>query len=219
MLIIDRNFTAYFYAVVKEGFDAAATAQKILDANTTSIVKTESIQKQFFGKSVQAVKVSCKVATETGKLAKQLRNVEEVEDCLEDDIRISMRYLIDNNLSPCTWLEVEVHEEQNTVNVRVDKVYCADSVPKQLESIDKPELRILSFSMITYSLEGSPKPDRNPVVIISTATNNGEEKQFTADGGKNDKSVLEQFIDYVCLFDPDIVVSFGGNKLRLELPC
>jgi DNA polymerase, archaea type len=212
VLIIDRNITSYFYAVVKEGFDATVTAKKILDANQTSILKAEPIEKRFFGKPVRAIRVSCKVAIETGKIAKQLRSVEGVKDCLEDDIRIPMRYLIDNNLAPCSWLEMEAHEEQSTINVKADKVYCADSVPKQLEVIDKPDLRVLSFSMISYSREGSPKPERNPVVIISTAASNGEEKQFIADENKNDEAVLEQFVDYICQFDPDVIVSFGGNS-------
>ena len=212
VLVIDKKFTAYFYVVVKEGFDAAVTAQKILEADQSSILKVEPVEKRFFGKPVLAIRVSCKVATETVKLAKQLRSVEEVKDCLEDDIRIPMRYLIDNNLAPCSWLEVEAHEQQNTVNVRADEVYCADSVPKQLENIDNPSLRVLSFSIISYSHEGSPKPERNPVVAISTATSNGEEKQFIADENKNDKPVIEQFVDYICQCDPDVIVSFGGNS-------
>ena len=65
--------------------------------------------------------------------------------------------------------------------------------------------------MISYSREGSPKPDRNPVVIISTVASDGKEKQFTADDDKNDKPILQEFIDYVCQFDPDIIVSFGAN--------
>ena len=65
--------------------------------------------------------------------------------------------------------------------------------------------------MISYSREGSPKPDRNPVVIISAVASNGEEKQFVAGDDKNDKPILQEFIEYVCQFDPDIIVSFGGN--------
>ena len=66
--------------------------------------------------------------------------------------------------------------------------------------------------MICYSREGSPKPDRNPV-IISTSTSNGEEKQFIAGEDKNDKPVIEAFIDYIREFDPDIIVSYGANTL------
>jgi DNA polymerase I len=113
-------------------------------------------------------------------------------------------------VAPCTWHEVEAEEEENKLGVRVDKVYSAKSIPKQLESVDKPQLKTLSFSMISYSREGSPKPDRNPVVIISAAST-GEEKQFLAGGEKNDKPILQHFVEYVCQFDPDVIVSFGAN--------
>ena len=154
-------------------------------------MKAEAVERRFFGKPVKAIKVCCKVATETVKLAKQLRSFEGVKECLEDDIRIAMRYLIDNNVAPCTWHEVEAEEEEKKSGVRVDKVYAAKSIPKQLDCVDKPHLKTLSFSMISYSREGSPKPDRNPVVIISTVASDGEEKQFIADDDKNDKPVLQ----------------------------
>ena len=48
-------------------------------------------------------------------------------------------------------------------------------------------------------------------MIISTSASNGEEKQFLADEDKDDKPLIEQFVDYVCRFDPDIILSFGGN--------
>jgi DNA polymerase I len=211
VLVIDRNFTAYFYVVIKEGCDPSKTAGEIMTAFPSSVIKAEVAERRFFGKPVQAIKVYCKVVTETEKLAKQLRGLEGVEDCLEDDIRISMRYLIDNNVAPCMWHEVEAEEEENKLDVRVDKIYAAKSIPKQLKSVDKPKLKTLSFSMISYSREGSPKPDRNPVVIISSVASTGEEKQFVAGGDKNDKPILQHFVEYVCQFDPDIIVSFGAN--------
>jgi len=212
VLVIDRNFAAYFYAVVKEGCDPSLTAKEIMNAYPSSVVKTEVVERRFFGKPVNAIKVYCKVATETGKLAKQLRGLEAVRDCLEDDIRIPMQYLIDNNMAPCAWHEVDVEEEkENVPDVRVDRVYAACSVPQQLGIVEKPALRTLSFSMVSYSREGSPKPDRNPVVIISVAASDGEEKQFLAGDDKDDKPVIRQFVEYVREFDPDIIVSFGGN--------
>jgi DNA polymerase, archaea type len=211
VLLIDRNFVAYFYAIAREGFDPASTAKKILEANPDLITKVELVEKRFFGKPVQAIKVYCKIAIETEKLAKRVRSLEEVKECLEDDIRIPMRYLIDNNLAPCSWIEAEVTEEENRLGARVDKVYCVQNKPKQIERINKPELKILSFSMISYSKEGSAKPERNPVVIVSTVASNGEEKQFVAEDSKNDRSVIEQFVLYLVQFNPDVLVSFGGN--------
>ena len=211
VLVIDRNFTAYFYAVVKEGCDPPKTVEDIMSACGASVVKAEAVERRFFGKPVQAIKVYCRDASETGKLATQLRGLEGVKECFEDDIRAAMRYLIDNDLSPCAWHEVDVEETEKKPSFRVDKVYVAKTVPKQLAVVEEPKLKTLSFSMVSYSREGSPKPDRNPVIIISTVCSNGEEKQFKAGDDKNDKPVIQGFLDYVCQFDPDIIVSFGAN--------
>ena len=213
VLVVDRNFIAYFYAVMAEGFDASKVVEAIMTSYAQSIVNVEVASRRFFGKPVTAIKVCCKVATETGKVAKQLRSVEGVADCLEDDVRASMRYLIDNNLAPCTWHEVETTAEENAEGVRVAKVYSAKSPPKQLEDAAVPALRVLGFSMICYSREGSPKPERNPALIISTSTNNGESKQFIVSDDKNDKPVIQDFISYLCEFDPDIIASYGANTV------
>jgi len=211
VLVIDKNFTAYFYAVVKEGFEPLQIAQEILKTLPSAIVKAEIENRRFFGKPVQAIKVCCRVSSETGKIAKKLRELEGVKECLEEDIRIPMRYLIDNNVAPCSWHEVDAEEEGNVAGLRVDKVYVIGDIPKQLGMVREPELKILSFSMISYSREGSPQPDRNPVVIISTVASNGEERQFCAESDKNDKAIIQEFVAYVREFNPDVIVSFGGN--------
>ena len=213
VLVVDRSFTAYFYVVVQEGANHSKTALAIMNTYASSIVKTETVARRFFGKPVQAIKIYCKNATETSKLAKQLRDFEGVADCLEDDVRAAMRYLIDNNVVPCGWHEVEATEEENTENVRVAKIYSARSPPKQMEVTPAPALRVLAFSLICYSREGSPKPDRNPVLMISTTNSNGEENQFTVSDDKNDKPVIESFAEYVSQFDPDILVSYGANAV------
>jgi DNA polymerase I len=212
-VVIDRNFVDYFYAVVEEGFDPSKLAEEIRKALEKSIVKTEVVQRNFFGKPVQTVKVYCKNPKETAKLARSLRSFEGVKECLEDDIRLSMRYLIDNNMVPCGWHEVEAVEEKNALGVRADKVYQAKASPQLLERQEVPPLRVLSFSMTCYSHEGTPKPDRNPVIIISTATGNGEENQFLADEKGNDKATIAEFLSYVREFDPDVIVSYGANKV------
>ncbi|MEM3880952.1 MAG: DNA polymerase domain-containing protein, partial [Candidatus Bathyarchaeia archaeon] len=211
VLIIDRNFVGYFYAVLAEGFDPAKVADQLWKAHTASIVKLEVAPRKLFGKPVQTLKVYCKNPDETARLAKELREVEGIEECLEDDVRFTMQYLVSNNVVPCSWHEVDADEAENTLGVRADKIYVAKSAPKLLERHDTPALRILSFTMTCYSREGSPKPDRNPIVIISTATSTGEEKQFLAGENRDDKPLLEQFIDYVKKFDPDVIAGYGTN--------
>jgi DNA polymerase I len=212
VLIVDRNFLAYFYVVVEDDFDPAKVVREIEKEHHPFIVKLEVVGRRFFGKPVKAVKVYCQNPDLIPKYAKALRKLEGVKECLEDDIRYSMRYLIDNNIVPCGWHEVEAAEETGKTNVQVDKVYTAKIFPKLLGEAETPQLRILGFSTICYSREGSPKPDRNPVIIISVATNSGEERQFLADENKNDKQLLESFIRYVQNFDPDIIVGYGVNR-------
>jgi len=212
VLVIDRNFVGYFYAVIAEGSDPSKVAEEIRKTHPASIVKLEVAPRKFFGKPMQTVKVYCRNADETAKLARTLRTLEGIQDCLEDDIRLSMQYLIANNVVPCGWHEVDAAEEENTLGIRADRIYSATSTPKLLDRNNVPPLRILSFTMTCYSREGSPKPDRNPVIILSTATNNGEEKQFLANEDKDDK-LLEQFISHIQKFDPDAIVSYGANTI------
>ena len=212
VLIIDRSLIAYFYAMIEENASAENVVEEIRKDHFSSISKIEIVDRKFFGKPVKALKVYCKTPDVMPEYAKSLRKLEGIRDCVEDDIRFAMRYLIDNNVVPCGWHEAEVSEEKAKREVCVDKVYFAESVPKLLERNDTPPLRILGFSTIYYSKEGSPNPDRNPVVIISTATNLGEEKQILADDKNNDKPVLEAFLKYVRSFDPDIVIGYGNNS-------
>ena len=210
VLIIDRNFLAYFYVIIEDGFNPAKVVNEIKKAQYT-VVKCEVVDRKFFGKPVKAIKVYSKDPDVIPKHAKTLRKLEGVTDCLEDDIRYSMRYLIDNNVVPCGWHEIEAGEEKSIVNIQVDKVYAATSYPKLIEKAELPQLKILGFSTICYSREGSPKPDRNPVVMISVATNHEDKKQFIAGEDKNDKPILEAFMNYVRTFDPDIIVGYGLN--------
>ncbi len=211
VLVIDRSIIAYFYAVIDSGLNQATIAERVKKAAGKSIVKLEFLERKLFGRTVQTIKVYCTNPYELSKVAGTLRRIEGIKDCLEDDIRLSMRYLIDNNVDPCRWLEINVVEETNN-GVRAGRVYRALSPPELLDRNDTPSLRVLNFSMICYSREGSPKPDRNPVVIISVITNEGFKTQFIAGDKLEDKNVLEKFASYVREFDPDLIVGYGVNK-------
>jgi len=213
VLIIDRNFLAYCYLVVDEKEDPQVVTEGILSrkADFPFIVKLELVDRKFFGKHMKAVKVVCQDPDLIPKYAKGFQKIKGVKDCLEDDIRYSMRYLIDNSVAPCGWHEVEVEKIQNELGVQVDGVYLAKSHPRGIEKTEVPNLRILGFSMICYSPKGAPKPEKNPLVIISVATNTGDKKQFVSKNSE-DKSLLESFINYVKGFDPDILVGYGTNR-------
>ena len=213
ILVIDRNFFAYFYLVIEEKENPQAVMERIKSRKEDFpfLVTLEPVDRRFFGKPVKAIKVVCQDPDLVGKYSKSLKKIKGVEKCLEGDIRYSMRYLIDNDVTPCGWHEAEVEETENESGVQVDGVYLAKSFPQSVRKTEVPQLRILGFSMICYSSEGAPKPEKNPVVIISVATSTGDEVQFVAKDS-DDKPILESFIKYVRNFDPDILVGYGTNR-------
>ncbi|MGQ9461309.1 MAG: DNA-directed DNA polymerase, partial [Candidatus Bathyarchaeaceae archaeon] len=212
ILIIDRNFSPYFYLIIEEEENPQAVMERVKSRKEDFpfIVKLEPVNRKFFGKPVKAIKVICQDPDLMEKYAKGLEKIEGVKKCLEHDIRHSMRYLIDNDVTPCGWHEVEVEETENELGVQIDEIYLTKSFPRSVEKTEVPQLRILGFSMICYSREGTPKPEKNPVVIISVVTNAGDEKQFVAKDS-DDKPIIVSFIEYVQNFDPDIIVGYGTN--------
>ena len=213
ILIVDRNFEPYFYLVIDEKEDTKAVIEEVRSrsADFPFLTELKPVNRRFFGKPVNAIKVVCRDPEIIPQYTKALKKIKDVKKCLEDDIRYSMRYLINNDMAPCGWHETEVEETENKFGVRVEKTYLAKSLPQSIEKTEVPELRMLGFSMISCSPKGAPKPERDPVVIISAATNTGEERQFVAEDS-NDKSIIESFVKYVRSFDPDIIAGYGTNR-------
>lgn len=215
VLVIDRGFITYFYVLPEESEDAEKLAERIRQVSTSLpyIVGLEVVDKKYFGKPVKAIKVYCQDPDAMSECIKIISKVKGVSNFLEDDIRYSMRYMIDNGIVPCGWHEVEVEEGSDIYDAQVDRILIAKLRPRYLpEIIEIPKLRILGFSMICYSPRGSPKPERNPIIIISAITNTGEKREFVAERTGEDGKIIRDFIDFVRNFDPDIIVGFETNR-------
>ena len=140
--------------MVEEKENPQVVMERILShkADFPLIVKMESVTRKLFGKSVNAIKIVCQDPNLLSKYSRGLRKIKGVKESFEDDIRYSMRYLIDNNVAPCEWHEMEVEEMKNNLGVQVDKLYLAKSFPqKVVEKTEVPQLKILGFSTICYS--------------------------------------------------------------------
>jgi len=89
ILVIDRNFFAYFYLVIEEKENPQAVMERIKSRKEDFpfLVKLEPVDRKFFGKPVKAIKVVCQDPDLIEKYSKGLKKIEGVEKCLEDDIR------------------------------------------------------------------------------------------------------------------------------------
>jgi DNA polymerase I len=217
ILIIDKNFLSYFYLVLTTQENPETVLERIRQkqAELPFITETELSVRRLFGQPVYAVKVVCQDPDLIPEYVKVLSKIEGVEKCLEDDIRYSMRYLVDNEVAPCGWHEIEIGEEIKNPKVEAEKFFLASSAPKRIEKEGAPRLRVLSFYTVYYASKGSPKPDRDPVLMIATVTDKGEKRQFVANNN-DDTSLIRSFTKYVKQFNPDIIVGYESNRLHWQ---
>ena len=213
VLVIDRSFTTYFYLILNGEEDPKAVLERAQQqkAELPFIVDLELTQLRLFGEPVWTIKVFCQDPELVPKYSGILSKIKGVQKWLEDDVRYSMRYLIDNDVTPCSWYEVDVEELVEHGKAQTDKLYIAKSMPRRLEREEIPPLRVLSFFPIYYASKGAPKPERDPVVIISTVTNKGEKRLLTANN-YDDKELIQSFSEQIREFDPEIIVGYETNK-------
>lgn len=211
VLVIDRSFHPYFYLLLAGDVDFASVVPDVEKKLLPSVPVTleRATEKQFFGRPVKALKIIYDNADDARRTSRLLAKIPGVKTGLEADIRFSSKYLIDTEVNPCGWCEVDVDEIDNGGNAQVDAVYLATAPPKQIDLEDLPSLRILSFATTCYSTRGTPRPERDPIVVLSLATNKGDTKRFVAED--SDKALIEAFADYVKAFDPDIISGYGVN--------
>ena len=211
VLLIDRGYLPYFYAVLEKGARPEGLLERVR-AVSPLVVSAEPVERKLFGRPVKAIKVVCKDPEELEKVAKKVAKLDGVKECLEEDLRFSMSYLMDRGLRPCGWHVAEVRPLDRPLEPKpqVDAVYEVMSGPEALEEHELPPLRVLAFYMVAYSPRGSARPRENPVVVISVLTGGGELRTFVAEGG-DDRPVIEAFCDFVRSYDPDIIFGYRSN--------
>ena len=103
VLVLDRSFQPYFFLLLEEGFDFPSVISEVnAQASSLSIVTVErEADKKFFGRPVNAIKIGCTTAKECVKAGRVLAKIKGVKTCLEDDLRLASKYLVDHEVNLC----------------------------------------------------------------------------------------------------------------------
>ncbi len=215
VLLRDKTFRPYFY-VLPESPDLAesiASRIKAISIPKSPILSAEVVDRKYYGRPVKAVKVTTLLPDHVPKYREEAARLSGVKEVLEADIRFAMRYLIDHDLKPCGWHEAEVEEVNKTPGFHIDKEYVLKKPMKPLEESKPPsDLRIMAFDIEVYNPRGAPRPEVDPVIIISIMTSDGRIEQITAGDDKNDREVILKFVKFVKEYDPDIIVGYNSNR-------
>lgn len=214
ILVRDKRFRPYFYAILGQEANPEEVAKKIrsLSKADSPITHVEIVDKRFFGKPVKALKITTTIPESVRDYREKVRKIPGIIDVVEADIRFSMRYVLDHDIHPCGWHVGEVVETKVKPSYRVTREYeLVGQVEYTGDSSPPSDLRVMAFDIEVLTETGTPHPNRDPVIIIGIATNDGFTKQFVADGA-SDAKVIDEFRRFMLEYDPDVIVGYNSNR-------
>ncbi|MBE9391671.1 DNA polymerase II [Fervidicoccus fontis] len=208
--LLDWRFKPYFYAILEEESNIEKVKNEVLTLVRRKEPKAsvELVEKKLYGKPVKALKIIMMIPEQVREVRDRVKNVPMVKDVLEADIRFSMRYMIDKDIKPFRWYKVPVREVSKK-KYRSAKIYEVLEDPIELEAeASFPSLKTMVFDIEVYSTTGSPRPEKDPIIIIGLM--DGGLKQFYSEN-KDDKETIKKFIEEVQKIDPDIISGYNIN--------
>ena len=204
-LFVDTSFKDFFY-VVDVNLDRLRT--RLIEALGSKYgdITIESSRRIINGVEKDVYIVSG--PEETLKLASRAISSFFGEDKIfEDDVRYTQKYILYRGLRVCGWYEVEYGEEVDLKNYKGYQLISYESVDEAIQ----PEMRAVSVDFVISSEQGSPDPERDPVNAI-IVFDGDTLKRFVLEDG-NDVKMIREFVGYISKLDPDVVITFHGNRM------
>ncbi len=215
--IVDPSFKPYFYFVPQrrmtdEEIKNTSTVEQSLVIRPTNIEKE---RRSIFGKDVDAYKVFVKTPSFVPKLSSEMQHIGE---CYEFDIPFAKRYVLDKGLFPFVLYEIRVTKQKQG--------YILNSM-KELGGTIKAQPNLLCFDIEVYNPLGMPRPEIDPVIMISYVYSaNGKSGKGVLTWKKIDKpyvetvkgeaELLKRFIDIVMELEIDIVTGYNSANFDIK---
>ncbi|MBI5252881.1 MAG: ribonuclease H-like domain-containing protein [Euryarchaeota archaeon] len=211
-IAVDDSFLPYLYALPSG--EVEGLVERIREAgNGESRVKDVLLEdKKFFGRDLKALKVVLEHPQDVPRLREIIKNIEGADMVLEHDILFVRRYLIDRDIAPLSWIEVE--GEKSNAELRIRKISLAEG--------KFPELKVLAFDTEVYNPKGAPREKVDPIIMISLASNTGLRKVLTwkkpdrnidfVEVLENEKAILKRFEEIMRQEDFDILVGYNTDN-------
>ena len=218
-MAIDPSFEQYLYVVAGDPNKTAKIISKLELTEYGQTVKPKSVKvvkRTFLGREVEAIKVSFHHPKNMPQLRHAIRNFPGVKEMYEFDIPSARRYLVDRGLTPMAGVEVTGHMEEREGL----KTVLIDASPNTV-SVPEPKLNVMSFDIEVYNPTGSPRPDKDPILMVSLADNRGFRKVVTwkdlgaeldyVDVVSSEREMLERFVELVKERDVDILLGYNTD--------
>ncbi len=207
-LLIERTFKPYFYVAFEGNREKIIEEIKGISKQESPIESIETVKRKALNNTdIDVLLIKTRIPTYVRIYRNLVTKIKGVKDVYEADIRFSMRYLIDNDLKPFSWVQAEVEEVSSNEGIRVNKIYELKKVISRYED-KRPDLRTLAFDIEVYTRYGYPNPRRDPLILIGLWTNQGG-FQISSD---DELKVFRSFVDFILKYDPDVIVGYNSNE-------
>lgn len=196
--IMDNKFKPYLYVIPKK--DPEALKKRLLSARLEyekgeelKIASIDIVEKTVGLDKEKVLKVYAEIPSDVPKLRSVIKIVDGVKEVREFDILFYRRYLYDKK----------------------------DMIPLSWASKKEPELKVMAFDLEAVPLHGE---DRK-IICIGFSTSDGKRKALVykpckaknTEVLKDEKAVLERFIEIVKKEDPDFLITYNGDGFDLPL--
>ncbi len=197
----EGDFRPYFYFMPED-----ARAEKELGV----FGEVRKVKKSLLGKDVDLYRLTVGHPRDVPKIRDEVRNMDSVAEIFEHDILFTRRYLIDKGLVPFEYVEAEIND---------DRVV---SIKPTGEGEDR--LRVMAFDIEVYNPKGAPRPNQDPVIMVSLASNTGVNRLLTykkAEGLEDvevlddEKGILKRFAEIVREEKIDLLVGYNSDQFDL----
>jgi len=219
VLVLDNTFKPYFY-VIPKGNKLTEVKKRIEKLDTekieTKIIGVETVEKSWKGEKVKLIKITIDAPRRIPDVRDLIKDWKDAEETYEYSISFYRRYLIDKQIEPMNWIEVE-GEEINS-EYQVDITIQATSVrPIKIE-------KNIPFKILAFDTEWVEENGKAKLIMISFASNDGFKKVLTpyelckinyAKPVKDEKELIERFLEIIKEKDPDFLCSYNGDQFDI----
>lgn len=216
IVCLDYDFEPYFYILARKGKERELK-KRVEAIRSIRIKRVKIVERLLAGERKRFVKVSCFRSVDVTNVRDIVKGWKDlVEEEYEYSINFYKRYLIDNQTEG--WIDVEGEEIKK--NYRTDKIIKIKKI-KPVKPDELPKLKIMSFD--TESVDEAGKQ----IIVMLSIKSEGFEKVLTykkdkhygkyVEVLKNEKELLERFVNIVGKQDPDVLLGFNSDEYDAQL--
>jgi len=230
--VID-SFEPYFWAILKEGLSEKRVKEIIeytksisLDTNgrNTKVEKVELKEKKFLGNDVKALKIYATNYKDLHDLADRM-GISEIEKRRGYDLGFTTSYIMEKSFFPMNWYKIsgEILADSNRFG-RIDKILDVDFVIK-LEKIEQSKEENFKKKALAFDIETDSLKSENGEILMISLVGEKFKKVLTwkkkktkknyVEFVKNEKELLEKFVEEVKKYSPDFLIGYHSDGFDL----